>query len=342
MSFLIVQSIFLFFDLTFFCFSVVGNSVVIYVISRDKKLKSKSNYHIMSVAVADLLIGTFGIPLGIISRITGAPHDLQLCLMFYSFILAIFSVSMFSLLAVSVDRFWAVYFPMDYHVRDPSIAKLAIFCCWVFGLAIGFLPVMGWNSGNFDNQCDFRVVADLNYVLFVSVAVAFPSTSIIILLYILIYRKVLKHTRKRKEILANQYHFIKHKYEIRAAKTLAMIVGTFILLWTPGMVGFLFFAISKNREIQEDILEIAKSLVHLNSAIDPLIYAYRMKNIRDALKVLFKFCRNDDLTNITTLNDRKTSLNISVNIFAKNNKKKCLNTCESSYSFSLKPQRFKE
>lgn len=66
-SLLIVQVVFIILDFGFFCFSVIGNSVVIYVISRDEKLKSKSNYHILSVAVADLLIGLLGIPLGVIA-----------------------------------------------------------------------------------------------------------------------------------------------------------------------------------------------------------------------------------------------------------------------------------
>lgn len=61
----VVQIFFAIADFSFFCCSVIGNSVVIYVISRDKNLKSKSSYHILSVACADLLIGLFGIPLGV-------------------------------------------------------------------------------------------------------------------------------------------------------------------------------------------------------------------------------------------------------------------------------------
>lgn len=48
-----------------FVFSVVGNSVVIYVMSREKKLRRKSNYYIISVAIADILIGLVGIPCSI-------------------------------------------------------------------------------------------------------------------------------------------------------------------------------------------------------------------------------------------------------------------------------------
>lgn len=62
---IIVQVTFSIVEFSLFLCSIIGNSVVIYVISRDKKLKSKSNYHILSVATADLLIGLFGIPLGV-------------------------------------------------------------------------------------------------------------------------------------------------------------------------------------------------------------------------------------------------------------------------------------
>jgi 7 transmembrane receptor (rhodopsin family) len=65
--FIFVQSVFGLIDFAIFICSVVGNSVVIYVISRDKKLKSKSNYHILSVAFADLTIGLLGIPLGVVA-----------------------------------------------------------------------------------------------------------------------------------------------------------------------------------------------------------------------------------------------------------------------------------
>lgn len=64
---LIVQIVFSIVDFCLFLSSIIGNSIVIYVISRDKKLKTKSSYHILSVATADLLIGLFGIPLGVIA-----------------------------------------------------------------------------------------------------------------------------------------------------------------------------------------------------------------------------------------------------------------------------------
>lgn len=65
-----------------------------------------------------------------------------------------------------------------------------------------------------------------------------------------------------------------------------MIVGTFIILWTPGIISLFIISITGNRDFHIDILELSTILVHLNAAIDPIIYAYRMNNIRDALQKL--------------------------------------------------------
>lgn len=64
---LVIGVLFLIVDFGLFCCSVIGNGIIIYVISRDKKLKSKSNYHILSVAFGDFIIALVGIPLGVIA-----------------------------------------------------------------------------------------------------------------------------------------------------------------------------------------------------------------------------------------------------------------------------------
>jgi hypothetical protein len=58
----VVQVIFILFDVVLFCGSVIGNSVVIYVLV-SKEVKNKAKCFILSVAMADLQIGLFGIPI---------------------------------------------------------------------------------------------------------------------------------------------------------------------------------------------------------------------------------------------------------------------------------------
>lgn len=47
-------------------FAIVGNFLVITVFARDKRLRKKSNYYIISLACADFCVGIFGIPLAIL------------------------------------------------------------------------------------------------------------------------------------------------------------------------------------------------------------------------------------------------------------------------------------
>jgi hypothetical protein len=58
---------FLYLDFAVCIFGIIGNSTVIYVIYRERVLKSKLNLLVMSVAASDLIIGIFVIPLGLMA-----------------------------------------------------------------------------------------------------------------------------------------------------------------------------------------------------------------------------------------------------------------------------------
>lgn len=94
--------------------------------------------------------------------------------------------------------------------------------------------------------------------------------------------------------MANTSELVKQRREIKAAITLALVVVTFLVLWTPGIICLFIIAFTQNREFPLDALQFATILVHLNAAIDPIIYAYRMNNIRDQLKKVLKFYKRDE------------------------------------------------
>lgn len=71
---------------------------------------------------------------------------------------------------------------------------MAIAICWLTGL-IGFLPSLGWNSGLFDNKCDFRVVMDFDYIIFSCIVASFLPTVIVIVVYIVIYKEISDQVR---------------------------------------------------------------------------------------------------------------------------------------------------
>lgn len=112
-------------------------------------------------------------------------------------------------------------------------------------------------------------------------------------------------------MVANSTEAMKQRNEIRAANTLAMIVGTFIILWTPGIISLFVMALTENREFPLDILELSTILVHFNASLDPLIYAYRMRNIREALKKIFKCGKRSEQLPTSSNSTEKRSLRTS-------------------------------
>ena len=59
--------------------AVVGNALVILVFCRERRLRRRTNYYIISLAIADLLVGLLGIPFAILASL-GLPTNLHACL----------------------------------------------------------------------------------------------------------------------------------------------------------------------------------------------------------------------------------------------------------------------
>lgn len=93
--------------------AVVGNAMVICVFRRERRLRRRTNYYIISLALADLFVGCFGIPFAILASI-GLPTALYPCLFSLSLLVVLCTISIFCLVAVSVDRYWAILHPMAY------------------------------------------------------------------------------------------------------------------------------------------------------------------------------------------------------------------------------------
>ena len=139
--------------------AVLGNSLVIVVFVRFRTLHTVTNYYIISLATADLLVGFIGIPCAIATSI-GLPHNFRACLFTNSLLMLLCTSSILSLVAVTVDRYWAIIHPLEYPAVVTSRCALTIIAaCWVLASVIGLLPVMGWNKGRpATPQCYFLQV----------------------------------------------------------------------------------------------------------------------------------------------------------------------------------------
>lgn len=97
--------------------ATVGNFLVIFVFIQDKRLRKVTNFYIISLAIADLFVGLIGIPSAILVRM-GIPRDsFKLCITMLTLLVVLCTISILNLVAVSLDRYWAILHPLDYHKR---------------------------------------------------------------------------------------------------------------------------------------------------------------------------------------------------------------------------------
>lgn len=171
--------------------SVIGNLLVIVVFYRYQVLRTITNYYVISLAVADLLVGLVGIPSALFTAV-GLPHNFHACLFMTSVLMLLCTGSIFSLVGVTIDRFWAIFYPLTYHGgMTHRRALITITVCWMTASLIGVLPSMGWNSGAPDPpQCLFLEVMDLRYLFFIFVATILIPSMFMAVVYFLIYRAV--------------------------------------------------------------------------------------------------------------------------------------------------------
>lgn len=91
--------------------------------------------------------------------------------------------------------------------------------------------------------------------------------------------------------------------EIRMAKTFAWIVATYIICYAPLTLNFLIVASTENVKVFQThwLLRLfhvfSICIAHFNSVLNPFIYAYRIKDVREAMKDVFRkiMCGGFDL-----------------------------------------------
>lgn len=150
----------------FFGLSVVGNVLVCLVIHRSRRLQSTTNYFVVSLAAADLLLATVVMPFALTQELA----DLGLTVSFRpppstcKFIrfcqLVVPTTSSFVFVAISVDRFYAVVYPLRFVVTRGRAQRLVL-GIWTAALALASPAFYFYGPGDGDtgSRCEPFVTA---------------------------------------------------------------------------------------------------------------------------------------------------------------------------------------
>lgn len=129
--------------------ALLGNTLVIFVILRFKRLKNPTNYILLSLAITDLAVSFLVMfPSMIQDTLHKWLFSELLCKMYVAFDISCCTASILHLLLVAVDRYIAIFNPLTYKnlVRTWHIVVMSILI-WSLSVSMSFLPIfMGWNE----------------------------------------------------------------------------------------------------------------------------------------------------------------------------------------------------
>ncbi|GFX43488.1 5-hydroxytryptamine receptor 2A [Trichonephila clavipes] len=130
--------------------TIVGNVFVIAAIFLERNLQTVGNYLVLSLAVADLMVACLVMPMGALYEVN---HEWilgpELCEIWTSGDVLCCTASILHLLAIALDRYWAVT-NVDYvRQRSSNRIGLMIFLVWAVGFLVSFAPILGWKDEEF-------------------------------------------------------------------------------------------------------------------------------------------------------------------------------------------------
>ncbi|XP_038052491.1 somatostatin receptor type 4-like [Patiria miniata] len=293
---------------------VVGNLLVCFVILRVKFLHNMTNYLLVNLAVADMLlclqVFLFYLSASECELIAFAPVDVGLRELFCRLIRSRFLAwamcyaSAYNLCVVTLERYIAIVHPLHY-ARKLTTARMItlIVMIWMisFVLPVPFLFTIE-PSDDVNEICSEANHPHPAFPILVSIFSFFFGYLLPLTLMSLAYYKM-QVTLKRQAKALNLQHARAAAYDLLIARQnlvsmLKTVLGALIILWTLSYLatlpcinltekGLFLFCGSKGYRYTKVVCNL---LFNFNSVINPIIYEFKYKKFRQGLKVAFCSC----------------------------------------------------
>ena len=282
-----------------------GNLLVCITFCIDRYLKQvPSNFLIVSLAVADLLVTCFVMSPKFVTVLMGDVwiFGAEYCTVFRSMNIMCCAASVFSLCAISIDRYLRIKYALHYELMLPPLTiALIIMIVWVLSALVSFVPVYlgvylappGHKASIPDTLCKSK---HLDYkVAFGYSSIFFLPLIIMMVLYFKMFRIARTHANRINISTQSIDNKPKRKlsiYETKATYTLGLTTGVFVICWLPSNICLILYGVSPDL-VDYNHMNHALFLGWANSCFNPMIYSIFNTEYRRAFKRILS-CKKDN------------------------------------------------
>ncbi|XP_070782057.1 trace amine-associated receptor 1-like [Enoplosus armatus] len=266
--------------------TICGNLLVIISIIYFKQLHTPTNYLILSLAVADLLVGVLIFPFSMAFSVSSCWNESLFCKVRDSFDISLCMCSILNLCCISIDRYHAVCQPLTYRTKiNDHVVVIMILVSWSVSALIGLGVIMsGLNQDTCEENCS-------NNVLLANIMGLILSFYLPVIVMLSIYLKIFLVAQRQARSIQNttcqstKSGAAVSKTERKATTTLAIIMGVFLICWTPFFLCMTFLSFSYD-SVSVPVFETLNWLALSNSMLNPFIYAFFYSWFRSAFRMI--------------------------------------------------------
>ena len=256
------------------CTAIMLNIITILALRKTSSLPKPLKTLLLSLAVSDLGVGLLVQPLFIVVLVMGIEQNSEKIVQDATTVTAIFllHVSYFGVVALSADRFLAIHYYLRYkELVTHKRAVASVISVWV--LSVVLLVVLR------------LIPANVSVIILATVkAVCFLSTA---LFYCKIYLAVRHHSNQIHVLQAQQAQ--NGEVLANAVRQRKAAVGTFyvylvfLACYLPNFYVEVIYRTTGLNTVTWNLRIYTFTLVALNSSLNPLIYCWKMTDIRHAV-----------------------------------------------------------
>ena len=261
--------------------SIIGNALLLVAIIRTPSIRSPSVIFLCSLAVSDLLVGLVVQPAYIAEQIVRTVSALQEAVTAMGF--AGCGVSLWTMTAITVDRFLALHYHLQYpNLMTTSRAIYTIITIWCIITLFSF-----------------SILWSLSVYYFFATFCITICLLVCLVCFIKIYRIARRHQLQihvQQQVVENSTDT--HKQQIRqstkSAKNIFIYFLTMILCYSPFSIVVIISGFT-SLDLQV-IRTFPVTVAFMNSSINPFLYCWRMTELRTAVFKTAKLfsCRQTD------------------------------------------------
>lgn len=253
--------------------AIVGNVAMIFALQKASSIPRTSKILMQSLALTDLSVGVLGHPLYIvviagIRQSYGCENIHVTVMVFFILSASLVVVSLQMVAFIGVDRFLAITLHLRYNeLVTPKRVVLMVASVWIFTLSVVFIGVF--------------------YYFQVGEIVLLVCSYASMLLLGIIYMKVYFVARRHQASIDSQAQVASNLNLARnknlAIKTLYVFV-VFELCYLPYVITFTVLVISGPSVVLQGTVQLATVLTMLNSSLNPIVFGWKMTEIRQIVK----------------------------------------------------------